>query len=329
MIRRAIHYMLFAYFTALPNAAFGQLLPILGAQRAGTATAQFLKIGVGARASAMAESFVAVANDASALYWNPAGITQFSDHQVIVSHTSWFVDIRHQFIGAVIHLTPDDAVGVSLLSVHTDDMQVTTELRPTGTGEYFRFGDIAVAATYSRKMTPQFSFGATVRYFEETLDRVSMSGFVLDFGTYYWMGLGTARFSAVISNFGNQMAPKGTVPQIDGSTISAFQEFSPPTAFRFGFAFDPVRDEQHTLTTSLQLNHPNDNSENLAIGLEYTWMGTFTLRSGYRMNVDEQDLSFGGGVATSLDMFTFRVDYGYTGFERLGTVHRLTLGVQL
>ncbi|RMD93377.1 MAG: hypothetical protein D6813_04180, partial [Calditrichaeota bacterium] len=49
-----------------------QLIPILGSQRAGTAMAQFLKIGVGGRAVGMGESFVAIANDASALYWNPA-----------------------------------------------------------------------------------------------------------------------------------------------------------------------------------------------------------------------------------------------------------------
>ena len=48
-----------------------QLFPVLGGQRAGISTAQFLKIGVGGRATAMGDAFVAVANDVSALYWNP------------------------------------------------------------------------------------------------------------------------------------------------------------------------------------------------------------------------------------------------------------------
>ena len=52
-----------------------QLITNLGGQRAGISTAQFLKIGVGSRATAMGESFVAIANDASALYWNPAGLS--------------------------------------------------------------------------------------------------------------------------------------------------------------------------------------------------------------------------------------------------------------
>ena len=86
---------LYLYGSSLMQA---QLLPVLGAQRAGTATAQFLKIGVGARATAMGDAFVAVANDASALYWNPAGISQFQTNEIIVSQTNWFVDIQHQFL---------------------------------------------------------------------------------------------------------------------------------------------------------------------------------------------------------------------------------------
>ncbi|HLF19364.1 MAG TPA: PorV/PorQ family protein, partial [Bacteroidota bacterium] len=131
--------------------AESQLLPVLGAQRAGTASVQFLKIGVGARAAALGESFVAVANDASALYWNPAGITQFTENQAVISHTNWLVETKHQFLGFVYHLSSEDAVGVSVTSLHMDDMPVTTEVQPLGNGQYFRFGDLAVGLTYGRR----------------------------------------------------------------------------------------------------------------------------------------------------------------------------------
>ncbi|MCU0452027.1 MAG: PorV/PorQ family protein [Bacteroidetes bacterium] len=313
----------------LTATASAQLLPVLGAQRSGTATAQFLKIPVGARAAAMGESFIAVANDASALYWNPAGITQFDRHEVIVAHTEWLVDVRHQFFGAVYHLSAEDAIGLALTSVHTDDMPVTTEFQPAGTGSYFRFSDLAVGVTYARKLTPQFSAGATVRYIEETLDVLSMRGVMVDLGTYYWMGLGTARFSAVISHFGNQIRPTGRIESLTGDSESDFQEFSPPTMFRFGFAFEPINEAEHMLTTSIQLNHPNDNSENISLGAEYLWMKTFALRVGYRLNVEEQGLTFGGGVATDLDIVGLTFDYGYAAFGRLGAVHRVTLGARL
>ncbi len=311
------------------RSASAQLVPVLGAQRAGTSTAQFLKIGVGPRATAMGESFVAIANDASALYWNPAGISQFDQNEILVSHTNWVVDIRHQFVGMVYHLTHDDAVGVSLTSLHTDDMPVTTEFQPTGTGEYFRFSDLAVGLSYSRRMTPQFSFGATIRYIEETFDILKMRGVVLDFGTYYWTGLGTSRFSAVVSNFGSQIRPTGSKTLVGGTTISQFQEFSPPIMFRFGFAFEPLQDETNSITTSIQLNHPNDNSENVGFGVEYQWMKTFFLRGGYKLNVDEQALSAGAGVSTLLSMFRLNVDYSYISFARLGPVHRISLIIGL
>ena len=271
--------------------AAAQLLPVLGAQRAGTSTAVFLKIGVGARATAMGESFVAIANDASALFYNPAGITQFPETQVVLSHANWIADIKHQFLGVAYHLSPDDAVGISITSLHTDDMPVTTEVQPKGTGDYFRYGDLALGVTYARKMTNQFSFGATVRFINETLAELHMRGIVVDFGTYYWTGLGTSRFSAVVTNFGNQMSPSGTAHPWGQAPITTFQEFPPPTTFKFGFAFDPVKDETNILTMSAQLNHPNDNSENLAFGAEYGWSNFLFLRGGYKLNVDEEGLT--------------------------------------
>lgn len=325
------HFMVILLFILLFGGSrlSAQLIPVLGAQRTGTAAAQFLKIGVGARAAGMGESFVAVSNDASALYWNPAGITQSTGNEIIVSHTSWLVDIRHQFVGAVVHLSPDDAVGVSLTSVHMDDMPVTTELQPQGNGDFFRFGDLAVGVTYGRKMTPQFSFGGTVRYFVETLDVLTMRGLVLDFGTYYWMGLGSARFSAVVSQFGNQVSPSGSLTLLNGQAVDRFQEFSPPTTFRFGFAFEPLLEEYQSITTAVQLNHPNDNSENLAFGVEYQWMKTLYARGGYKLNVDEQSFSLGGGVVTSIDFVGVNLDYSYTAFGRLGGVHRISMGARL
>ncbi len=136
-----------------------------------------MKIGVGARASGLGESFVAIANDASAIYWNPAGLVQFKEDQVLFSHNIWVVDISHNFLGAVYHLDEANAFGLSFTSLSMEDMPVTTEYQPFGTGEYFGFGDLAIALTYSRKMTDQFSFGGTVRYIEETLDKLKNARF--------------------------------------------------------------------------------------------------------------------------------------------------------
>lgn len=302
-----------------------QLLPVLGGQRAGISTAQFLKIGVGGRASAMGDAFVAVANDASALYWNPAGLTQFNEHQVIFSHNKWVVDINHDFIGGVYHLDETNTFGVSLTSLSMDEMKVTTEYAPFGTGEYFGFSDIAIALSYSRKMTDQFSFGGTVRYIEETLDKLKMRGFMIDLGTFYWTGLGSTRFAVTVTNFGNDLAPDGEVILVGSRTKSDWQSFSPPTMFRIGFALEPYQDDEHIITTSIQLNHPNDNSENISTGFEYSWNKTVFLRGGYKFNVEEQNFTFGAGVNAPISIAQFSLDYAYSNFSRLGSAHRFSI----
>lgn len=302
-----------------------QLFPVLGGQRAGISTAQFLKIGVGGRATAMGDAFVALANDVSALYWNPAGLTQFSENQVMFSHNQWVVDINHDFIGAVYHLDETNTFGVSLTSLSMDEMKVTTEYAPDGTGEYFGFSDLGISVSYSRKMTDQFSFGGTVRYIEESLDKLKMRGIMIDLGTYYWTGLGTSRFAVTVSNFGNDIAPDGEVVLIGNRTKSDWQSFSPPTMFRIGFAIEPYEDEQNKITTSIQLNHPNDNSENLSLGFEYVWNKMFYARGGYKINVDEQNYSFGAGVNVPISVANISVDYAYANFTRLGSAHRFSI----
>ena len=302
-----------------------QLFPTLGGQRAGISTAQFLKIGVGGRASAMGDAFIALADDASALYWNPAGLVQNNRDQIIFSHNEWLVDIQHEFVGAVYHFSANDAVGLAFTSLHMEDMKVTTEVMPFGTGQYFSFGDVAFALTYSRKMTEQFSFGGSIRYIEETLDKLKMRGFMIDLGTYYWTGLGTTRFAVAITNFGNELAPDGEVVLFGKRKKSGWQSFSPPTLFRIGFAFEPLQTEIHRITASVQLNHPNDNSENVSTGFEYAWNKILFLRGGYKFNVEEQNFTFGVGVQVPLSIADVSFDYAFANFERLGSAHRLSL----
>jgi long-subunit fatty acid transport protein len=302
-----------------------QLFPVLGGQRAGISTAQFLKIGVGGRATAMGDAFVAIANDVTALYWNPAGLTQFAENQIIFSHNKWVVDINHDFVGAVYHLDDANTFGISLTSLSMEDMKVTTEYAPNGTGEYFGFSDIGIAISYSRKMTDQFSFGGTVRYMEESLDKLKMRGLMIDLGTYYWTGLGTTRFAVAVTNFGNDLAPDGEVALVGNRTKSDWQSFSPPTMFRIGFAFEPYEDEENRITTSIQLNHPNDNSENLSLGFEYVWNKMFFARGGYKINVDEQNYSFGAGVNVPISIANVSVDYAFANFTRLGSAHRFSI----
>ena len=315
--------LLFALLFSIKSNA--QFFPTLGGQRAGISTLQFLKIGIGGRATAMGDAFIAVADDASALYWNPAGLVFANQNEVMFSHNSWVADISQEFIGAFYKFSASDVIGISLSSLHMENMEVTDEFNPSGTGQFFAFGDIAFSVSYSRKMTEQFSVGASIRYVEETLDRLKMRGVLIDFGTLYWTGLGTTRFAVSITNFGNEIAPDGEVTLWGGRKNSEWQSFSPPTMFRIGFALEPWQTEQNRITTSIQLNHPNDNSENISLGAEYSYNNIVQLRTGYKINVDEQGITAGAGVKLPLGIGNVSVDYGFASFSRLGSTHRFSI----
>jgi hypothetical protein len=318
----AVLILVLSIFSGIAQA---QLFPNLGGQRAGISTAQSLKIPVGARAAGMGDAFIAVANDASALYWNPAGITQYDKNDVLFSHNEWFVGVKSEFVGAVYHLSANDAIGVSVSSLHMEDMEVTSETNPFGTGEYFSFGDLTFGLTYSRKMTTQFGFGFTVKYFNENMAGLRMGGLLVDLGTYYWTGLGTTRFSVAVNNFGSELKPSGDLTRYGGTKVTDFQSFSPPTLFKIGFAFEPIDLDVHRLTASIQLNHPNDNAENVSLGAEYAWNKIVMFRAGYKFNVDEENFSLGAGARVPLGFTDLNFDYAYVHFLNLGSTHRISL----
>jgi hypothetical protein len=172
--------MLFLASTLLTEA---QLIPNLGGQRAGISNLQFLKIGVGGRGAALGDAMVALANDASASYWNPAGLTLSTSNSVMLSHTEWLAGLKHEFAGVTYHVTADDILSCSVISLASEDMEITTETNPSGTGTYFKYSDIAFGFSYARKMTSQFSFGTTVRYVQENLDVLTIKAVLFDIGT--------------------------------------------------------------------------------------------------------------------------------------------------
>ena len=124
-----------------------------------TTAASFLEIGSGAKSLSMGGAFVSVANDVSALYWNPAGIINLDRPSVQFYHSPWLVETEYYYGGIVVPLSPADAIGFSYTSVGMDEMMVRTVEMPEGTGEKFDASNLAMGIAYSRKLTDQFSFG--------------------------------------------------------------------------------------------------------------------------------------------------------------------------
>jgi len=130
----------------------------------GTTAAQFLKIGVGARAAAMGESYAADASDASAIYWNPAGLASVTANEVLFVRTNWIADMTYDFASVVMPMQGLGTFGLFYQSLNMDEMEVRTELVPEGTGELFSATSLSLVVSYARNMTERFAFGVNAKY---------------------------------------------------------------------------------------------------------------------------------------------------------------------
>ena len=307
----------------------------LGDQRIGTASASFLRIGVGARAAAMGGAFTAVCDDVTSVAWNPAGLVLIDKSEIAFSYASWPADIgySHLSFGTTSRLI-DGAIGLQL-GVLSTEMMETQEYYPYGTGRNFSFSDWLIGVTVAKRFTDRFSGGVAVKYVREELGvevgGPTSSAIVLDAGTYYRIGPWNMRLAVALLNFGTQLTPDGTYERENGdeTTESGYAGFSPAMEFKFGISMMPFDEPGFRTLFDIELVHPADNAETVRTGLEATISNVLALRAGYDWNANELKTSFGAGLLFEISSHEAGFDYAATLSEYLGTVHRLTLVFKL
>lgn len=311
--------------------AEAQLLPSYGDSRTATTGWQFLKIGPDARSAGMSEAYLAVVDDLSALYWNPAGLTQLDSNKLHagVQYTDYAAGTSMNFGGVSYRLGYNTLIGVSLQYFDAGEMDVTTEFLPYGTGQTFRATNTGIGVSLARELTDQFSFGVTAKYVREDLATVHNQNVVFDFGFQYDIGIQNTRFAVAITNFGFNTQPGGEITVInlqDSSTATEFTEIAVPTVFRLGFAWDAIKNDAHVLTAAFQLNHPTDNNETYSIGAEYSWKRLLYARTGYTFATDRNAMpAFGFGTYLRRHFGTIKLDYGCNYDTALGLINKIGL----
>jgi len=88
-------------------------------------------------------------------------------------------------------------------------MEVTTELQPNGTGEFFDAQDLMIGVSYARRLTEGFSFGVTAKYVNQRIWNESATGFAFDVGTQYRIGFRDLTLAMSMTNFGADMKYNG------------------------------------------------------------------------------------------------------------------------
>ncbi len=306
----------------------------------GTAGAQFLQIPAGAQAAGMGGAYVGVAEDALALFWNPAGITRVARRAAHFSHVRWFDTIHLTWAGAVVNLQHFGALGVSVCYLGMDEMEVTTELQPEGSGEFWDAYDVALGVTYARALTDRMSFGLTAKLVQQQIWHESAHGVAFDVGTQYRLDFRNLVIAMAMTNFGADLKLDGRDLDVvhDRNVSLPLNRLTPgrlktksyplPLHFQVGVALDLYRSPFLAVRAAVDAAHPNDNYERINIGSEVAIRQVGFLRGGYRYNYDQEKWTWGAGILLPFSRSRVRLDYAYSLLDLVDDVQRVSVGIE-
>jgi hypothetical protein len=299
---------------------------------------------------------VAVANDLSAIYWNPAGLSSLKGVGIQFMIQPWVVNINTIFAAGAVNVPRIGTFALSLTQIGYGQMDVTTLAYQEGTGEQYTANELALTFSFGRRLVPWFSFGANAKLIQSNIWHASANAFALDLGvlvnTHFFSVTGEKADGMVIgmsiSNYGTRMKYDGIdlYQPIDiseyeegnyGDVAGQFrtQEWELPLLFRIGVAVKPIVSNFATLTLAADALHPNNNTESINIGFAFKFKfpgnGAIVFRGGQKaLYMDEPQFGLTGGLGLEWNFLNNRkiiVDYAYKTMGILGNVHATTIGL--
>ncbi|HOK23597.1 MAG TPA: PorV/PorQ family protein [Candidatus Hydrothermia bacterium] len=277
----------------------------------------FLMIFPAPRATAMGAAFSTIADDASATYYNPAGLGFINTGQVTLVHSPWLrglaPDLYHEFT-AFTYPLPVGTLGGNIIFLYYGKIEGVSEDQYLGTWAPY---DVQVQFSYGYKLSDNWSVGGDVKFIHSFLapedilyEATGIEGggsgttFAVGAGALFKTKLkfGELRYSLVLDNFG------------PGLVITSTGERDPlPYYIRTGIALIPIDVKNHNLKVSLEITkilvnivddyrekgigYVSDDAWKHA-GLEYTFLNMVSLRGGYFLDElgARKGVTFGLGV---------------------------------
>lgn len=288
----------------------------------GNSAGSELNIGLGPRAVAMGGAFVGLADDATSLAWNPAGLAQVACNQLGFMHDIYVQDIAMEYGTFAARLTPTSGIGLNVLYV---DYGAIDKLEDNGgipvlTGS-FRPWALSVSAGYGKWIIPGVALGGAVKLFQQDLDGNQYSSVALDIGLLFQPGVKGLQVGANFQNLGTSI---GEAPLATNLKFGA--DYVLP--IKFG-----KNDNWHiVLDTNMPIEDVNYTSFNM--GTEYLIDRSLALRLGYKVGEkgdlgDDTGLSAGlGWNMTIYDAVGMQFDYAFLVLGELGDSHQIGMTVK-
>ena len=329
-------------------------VPMLSPAEEGSHAAEFLSHGVGARALGMGSSFVSVADDATAAYWNPAGLVQIERRAFAMMYSDSFGTgqggflskglAEYNFMGYAQQIEGIGNIGISWIRLGVDDIPHTTFVDVNGNGRlgdfldkdgngvkdpgewyidrpevagYFSNVDNALLISYARQIRSNFSIGGNLKLLRQSLFENSGNGFGLDIGLML-KPLDGLHIGAMLAD--------ATSTQIRWNTIDK-PVFTRDRRFRFGMSYRislPVIGKI-TLGADLETDRKDLRADRrtervFRFGGEYWMFDVVALRIG----AEETKLAAGAGICLRFGETALHADYAFNAHD-LGNSQRVSI----
>lgn len=278
---------------------------------AGTTGAEFLLIGVGARAMSFSGAYTAITDDVNSIYWNSAGLGKIASTEMTFMHNSWFADTNYEFFAMA---TPSRigvfAVGVSYLNLGEFVGRRDQVSLPYSFTAY----DMSANLAYGLKLTKKDSFGLNLKYIEENIEEIKSTAYAVDLG-----------YQRLINN---ELSLGLSVKNL-GSKIKYVEEIlNLPLTITAGMAY---RIGMVNMEMDL-INNVYDNATSFSFGTEFAPFEIISFRGGYLFATGNSNKdtvgNITGGVGLKLGKDN-RIDYAFTPFADLNNTHKISLTIKL
>jgi hypothetical protein len=273
----------------------------------GATAADFLKIGIGARAEGMGGAFVGLADDPSAIYWNPAGPSQLDCSQAMFMHNRWAQDIAYECLGYALPIDPENTVAIAVTFLHMGEiLGYDQDDNPTSS---FSAYDAAILLGYSREISAGLSLGATAKAILEKLEDEKAQAAAFDIGLFY--DLSILSFGLSLRNLGTELK-------------FVERKHPLPTDLRAGIAVRVLNDH---LLLSTDIDFLTDAPPEFRQGIECSFQNILFARGGVEYKTQNHSSppltrpTVGGGVRIS----NLQFDYTYSSARYLGDLHNFSL----
>lgn len=287
-------------------------------ENAGTTGLTFFKVNYSARAAALGNAYTGLANDASAVFFNPAGLVQLSRMEAAVTYMNYLDGIN---CGSMAYAYPLDekttfAVFSKVLSA-TETRTVADEYgQYGGTDGSFGFSNIIFGISAARYIFDMLDLGFNLKYLRESIDGHSATAAAFDLGIMHQTTNKNLKVGIALRNFGKQLSYH---------TKAEYEENLPVTA-TVGFNLHP----QENLYLTLDVYKPLDQDYSGSVGVEYQLPIILTLRAGYKSNakdwkVEKDDAGLSFGLGFDLSEYRIKLDYAVVSYGDLGYVNQITL----